>query len=579
MKTALLFLLSLSAFCTQISDTIKTPAGDLWSGKIVVDCPNGEDASGNTIKRTPKTYNVAAGVFSATLDPGDAGAPTGRSCTATYYPSAGRSWSETWLVPTSASPVKISAVQTGTPPPVSVMILQSQVTGLQTALDGKVDADDARLSDARTPTVHAHAGVYEPVDANIVRKDASGSVTIGTTLLGSGGVSVGTSTVSLRQVTNRTGLPTNFSSSFHSALARAAEISYVPLSQIKIGWANWYVTAGTETILGANSTVKFYVEYPRGTYTTVTWGGAASGTVADGTTGYTDTFTLGFTIPALCRFWVWTYVENTAGIPYIGTWANAANYSAGEGMQLSAGDTPGTLSPGSQQNMILPAVVLGLSNKHVVGVIGDSLTSGANDAIADASDGVGFFGRALSSVGPWLNVGCSADQTQYFASSKSTLRRALMATAGVDIAINALGVNDFYLGSRTSAQVLADRETIRGYFTFPVFDTTITPETTSTDNWATAANQTVLTGNTNRATFNAAQRAGVATSPGLIDIAAWIETSTSNPLGPVLNGGVWIPGTMDAAGTGVHPSSAGYGNAAIFRQIQSVVLQRMNQTK
>ncbi len=129
MRKLFLFLLVLPLWATTISDTIYTPMGALWTGSIVLDCPSGVDAAGRTIRALQATYQVRNGVFSATVDAGDAGAPVPRACTATYYPKAGKSWPETWLVPTSATALKISDVQTGPIPVPPAQLQPSQIGG------------------------------------------------------------------------------------------------------------------------------------------------------------------------------------------------------------------------------------------------------------------------------------------------------------------------------------------------------------------------------------------------------------------------------------------------------------------
>ncbi len=129
MKIALLLLLSLPLAATTISDTIYTPTGALWTGNIVLECPSGVDAAGRTIRALQATYQVRAGVFNATVDAGDAGAPVPRACSVTYFPKTGKSWPETWLVPTSITAVKISDVQTGPIPVPPAQLQPSQIGG------------------------------------------------------------------------------------------------------------------------------------------------------------------------------------------------------------------------------------------------------------------------------------------------------------------------------------------------------------------------------------------------------------------------------------------------------------------
>ena len=84
----------------------------------------------------------------------------------------------------------------------AVTLTVSQVTGLQTALDGKADSSDSRLSDARTPTSHAasHAsGGSDPITVGTV----SGRFVTTTT----GGRLTATQYVTLSQILNGNGNP------------------------------------------------------------------------------------------------------------------------------------------------------------------------------------------------------------------------------------------------------------------------------------------------------------------------------------------------------------------------------------
>jgi hypothetical protein len=189
--------LPLCAAGTTIADTIRTPFGGLWNGSIKITCPSGVNAAGQTIEEFTQSITVINGAFRVTIDPGDAGSPKGRTCSATYSSpssSAPSGQPKTWLVPTSATPLKIPQVQTGPVPAPPATLLLSQIaaggatlnqamcwlglswgpghcgggtwgsiTGtlsaqsdLSTALSGKVSTSDSRLSDARTPTAHTH---------------------------------------------------------------------------------------------------------------------------------------------------------------------------------------------------------------------------------------------------------------------------------------------------------------------------------------------------------------------------------------------------------------------------------------
>lgn len=69
-------------------------------------------ASGMTIARWEQTINIAAGAISIELEPNDTALPSGTYYTVRYFPTSGASWQETWIVPTSATPLKVKDVRT-----------------------------------------------------------------------------------------------------------------------------------------------------------------------------------------------------------------------------------------------------------------------------------------------------------------------------------------------------------------------------------------------------------------------------------------------------------------------------------
>lgn len=387
----------------------------------------------------------------------------------------------------------------------------------------------------------------------------------------------GPSTV--RQVSNRCRINSSASASFTSAMAAVWQVSYVPISAVQLAYANWYVNQsnGVETGPGAATTVAFSIEYPIGTFTQVTFGGQATGSISSGATGLTDLVTLGFTIPAFTWFRVRIYAANATQMVYNG-WANLRDAARGDQFQFNASNlTMGgtiTSSAGDLANMITPAALMANSNLRVWAPIGDSITAGVNDLTSDPSGGSGLFGRAIARNLPHVNFGAPGDRLSWFVASNAK-RVALAATIGATEFINAYGVND--IGANvTSATLIADDVTFQGLFpSQPIWRSTLTPQTTSSDNFETATNQTVTSsgGNAQRILFNTNLRNGVTGWAGVIDPAAFFETSTADNIGPVLNGGAWIPGmtnTGATSGDGVHPSTRGI--LALDPEVQALIL-------
>lgn len=232
------------AATTTVTQMVTGPDGQASGGKALIRISQACEAGGKYVgERTiPITFtaDVPAGKtnnFSVDLVPNDAGGCAGTSYTVGWLLTGGINWNETWVVPTSGSPVLIDAVVVGTVPAREWMIQWQQmaqngaavgqapvwngsswvpgyVTGsgavwgsitgtlcnqsdLCTTLAGKVGTSDSRLSDARTPLSHVHLiaditglqtaidgksavghthpGVYEPANANIQTHIASTS--------------------------------------------------------------------------------------------------------------------------------------------------------------------------------------------------------------------------------------------------------------------------------------------------------------------------------------------------------------------------------------------------------------------
>jgi lysophospholipase L1-like esterase len=355
-------------------------------------------------------------------------------------------------------------------------------------------------------------------------------------------------TATLRQVSNRVAIFTQKSATQTQSGWRAWQINYVAVTSIRVAIAAWYVPSKAgETCLGGPVSVRISVEYPLGVFTP-----DYSNIIADCATGYVD---VPVAIPAYAEYRINGDFYMSAGgtVPSNG-WSDNCDRGNGDEYQVGPsgyGHTRDSVVLGTGGvGCVLPQAVLGLSDKGVWVAVGDSLTAGVNDDVPDPSGGRGLFGRALAKRGPYVNYGVPGDMAALFSQSNSR-RLALIRDVGATHAILQLGINDIYSGYRTDKNLIADRATIRSKLIsmgLKVYDTTITPATSSTDNWQTAINQAPLgptTSNPYRVAFNTTVRTGALLaqgSSGTLDIARYVETSPTNNAGPVLNGSVFIPG-------------------------------------
>ena len=159
-------------------------------------------------------------------------------------------------------------------------------------------------------------------------------------------------------------------------------------------------------------------------------------------------------------------------------------------------------------------------------LIGDSRTQGIQDLVADASGDIGNLAHYIGATLGYINGGVSGDTAGTALTGSWTNRIALAhyCTSVVD----ELGINDIATGS-SLAVATAARAAVDALFPFvPVYGTTLEPETTSTDSFATTANQTVSAWNaTVRIPFNAAIRAGAVGEVNYIDLAHMVDPTDS----------------------------------------------------
>ena len=247
---------------------------------------------------------------------------------------------------------------------------------------------------------------------------------------------------------------------------------------------------------------------------------------------------------------------------------NYPSASGGNGSDQTT--TLGTAWETSQNNLTYaPVAILATPDAGfsvpVVALIGDSIMGGTNDL-----NDRGFAARALVAANIPYHY-CARGGETVFAVSPLTnntgFRMRMAIVEGCTDAVSNYATNDF-VGARTLAQVKADLLAFWGVLALRgvrVWQTTILPRTTSTDNWATAGNQTVPTWEASRTALNdwlkdlsgsgAMSQAAGALS-GVFDIASTVEVNASNAL--TVNGGRWISNGTGFAycdNIGTHPSA------------------------
>jgi hypothetical protein len=233
----------------------------------------------------------------------------------------------------------------------------------------------------------------------------------------------------------------------------------------------------------------------------------------------------------------------------------------------------------ANSRFLMPTAVLGFAKDAVtqrfVAMLGDSLMAGVADTEVDShKKGMGRRSAEYEDV-RYITIAQSGDQLQWNTTTNAPKRHALARKAGTVICN--LGTNDI-IASRTLAQMQADALACwssLGLGGARVFQMTLIPRTTSTDAWATKANQTIVTGFASGAvkdTFNTWLRggassvingntltAGMSGHPlsGIIDVSSTVEDSTDSHYWKT-NG---VANTYSA--DGVHASAGGYDALAV----------------
>ena len=362
-------------------------------------------------------------------------------------------------------------------------------------------------------------------------------------------------------------------------------------------------------------------------------GGGANGATSDGLGGFVYGATNASPIVISTNYNHNLTTGNTVTISGVGgnTAANGAftvtvinavsfslNISTGNGAYSSGGYFTGSdLSQDGSANMAGTGGTLVYGPRAIYGgtpygvtplwcaIFGDSIAAGSGDAVQG-----GWVLRGLGSANTFFETSIptlqcalpgttasefAADQLSYF---QGSIRRR-QAGFGAPYAFLQYGTNDIFGSSRTLAQIQADNLAIGQALALRgsrVLVSTLTPRTTSTDSWTTTTNQTRLSAESVRTSYNSWLRGGapVTLSGGLatavtvgtagavlagmsghpfwkvIDPAAYVEVNASNAL--TLNGGYWIVnGTANYPTTdGTHPSAAVAALAAAAVSLSSL---------
>jgi hypothetical protein len=332
-------------------------------------------------------------------------------------------------------------------------------------------------------------------------------------------------------------------------------------------YCNCYLQNAGEDIAGPNSiTIKAVMAVGSANYS-VSCGGSTAGTSLS-TGAFIVCDPVGVSIAASADVYVCTYVTVTSGNAWPVGRAMASS-TGGEGSSGANGaDDTGACAAGTGMTSggyaYGPYGLVGhqlTKGSKSVGFVGDSIAAGAGANFNTASGLAGYLETALTNNVAWLSSARSSDQAAFF-NLHGSWRLAHFAPY-INSVISELGTNDLYTAANSAATVETALGNLWTEFAnrgITVFQTTLLPRTSSTDLWATVANQTKSgSAETNRVTVNDYIRTNPAPLSGYFDAANTIEVNSSGVL--TQDGGYW-PAALNGTTTGNTHTSTTVDNIA-----------------
>lgn len=363
------------------------------------------------------------------------------------------------------------------------------------------------------------------------------------------------------------------------------------ISDIVVGYSNWRWNNTLGEVAGSNNiTVKAYLEYGGVNYP-LTSLGQQTLTIVPGADGCFDP--LPITIAANTAYAIHTYVTN-AGVSS-GTWPlgplltsyDSNNYASGGG---DVSSTVGPVAGTSASYMFGPSFIAATLATPVptVGVIGDSILAGQGDGVAYSGDlqlYQGYVARGLGNTLPSIAMTRGGFKLSQVAPGLALTRAmSLFRNGRISTAIVELGVND---SADTLATIQANMIHIWTLFTsrgVRVVQTTITPlTTTSSDGWATVANQTVnAADSTKRTPLDDWLRAGAPMLNGVATTAGTPGAVTMGQVGHPLSAILEIADVVESARNSgkfrVSPTSRSVTDGAITTGTNTFISSTANFT-
>lgn len=280
------------------------------------------------------------------------------------------------------------------------------------------------------------------------------------------------------------------------AMSRTSHTSTSAITTIGLIIGNYYTrnwngggAPNADTGPGASMTVTASIEYPAGTLKQITFGGSATGTIANNDLIVSDIVAL--SIPNGTQFWTRTYQQCSAGIvTSAGDWRTALGDVTRMGTSGIVDQTMSGTITNNSGVFVPPAAIIGTSTRPSVAIIGTSIAAGVGDNV-DPGDVRHGFSRSLTTT-PCVNLAVGSanlragDADDWIANHPIHAKLIPYCTS----LLTDHGTND-YIAVSTAQCILNLTQRLYPLFAGKgIFQTTILQRvTSSSDGWITIANQ------------------------------------------------------------------------------------------
>jgi hypothetical protein len=315
-------------------------------------------------------------------------------------------------------------------------------------------------------------------------------------------------------------LPTTTNPGLTTWMQRTLCVSAVPTTNLALLFSGFLIPGEIASAGGSNTQVAASIEYPAGNFTPVLFSGNTYGIIVNGSFLTSDFVTLSTPIPQGATYWIRSYCTNTTGCSFWQTSANGNIYGTTReyGTTVTNSTLSSTWTGVSTVSSCAPFAVIGPNKNRSVLIIGDSRDVGSHSDIDGPDVGIDklvgrYYGYADLGIGG-----------EYVTDTNIALRASFQKYA-TDF-LSDMGYNGI------SMSVSNDVSKLAAFFGIPVTWETITPSSTSSDNWSTISGQSHDSSFAGATNFNTLLRAGhVDGVSGVLDISSVNESS--------LNSGFW----------------------------------------